>query len=267
MMTNRQIGDIGEACVIAKFVQLNIPVFIPFNDPGDIDIIAYFNNKLNRIQIKTSALKRKNHYTTKLTSTRNNIRNSQKHKYTKDEIDYFAIYNLTRQKVLLIPVEATENKTEISIHISLTQAEKEKYSKIGKVWLEEDWLIEKILNKPIQEDLCDRYVCPSCGTEMDTYNDSTIKHFCIDCGKPISKRAKRCQACEAIFRVKQKQELQEGIAPKEELKELVRNNSILSVAKMFDVSESTIRNWCENYGLPRRATIIKSLSDEEWEKL
>lgn len=266
-MTNRQVGDIGEACVIAKFVQLEIPVFLPFNDPGDIDIIAYFNNKLNRIQIKTSSLKQKGSYEVKISSTRNNIRQSKIHKYTKNDIDYFALYNLTRQKVLLIPVEEVGNRTTLKIHIDLSEKLRNQYSKNGRVWEEKDWLIEKVLGIPFQKDLSDKYICPVCGEEMDTYSNDSAKNFCIDCGKPISNKAERCQTCAARLRAEQKYNIEKPNITREEFKKLVRENSILSVGRMFDVSEATIRNWCDYFKLPRRASEIKNFSDEEWEKI
>ena len=48
------IGNIGQAKVLSKFVELGIPVYTPFGEGYTVDLIAEFNGKLNRIQIKTT---------------------------------------------------------------------------------------------------------------------------------------------------------------------------------------------------------------------
>jgi len=48
-----------------------------------------------------------------LTSSTTHRSNGIKHKYTKEEIDYFLCYNITRDKLFLIP--ATEPRTAITI--------------------------------------------------------------------------------------------------------------------------------------------------------
>ena len=53
-MNSKAIGNIGEAKVLCKFVELGIPVYIPFGDNEKSDIIADFNGKLNKIQVITS---------------------------------------------------------------------------------------------------------------------------------------------------------------------------------------------------------------------
>ena len=53
-MDTKGVGNIGEAKVLCKFVELGIPVYLPFGDNERSDLIAEFNGKLNRIQVKTS---------------------------------------------------------------------------------------------------------------------------------------------------------------------------------------------------------------------
>lgn len=81
---------------------------------------------------------------------------------------------------------------------------------------------------------------------------------CLDCGKPISNDSKRCRKCD--------HEHQRRVEwpNKEELKDLIRNKSFLSIGKRFNVSDNTIRNWCKYYGLPNKKSEIKKYSDEEW---
>lgn len=40
---------------LSKFVELGIPVYIPFGDTESADLIAEFGGKLNKIQCKTTS--------------------------------------------------------------------------------------------------------------------------------------------------------------------------------------------------------------------
>ena len=84
---------------------------------------------------------------------------------------------------------------------------------------------------------------------------------CLICGK-MTKNSKYCsQQCLKIAQRKTKR------ATKEELKEMIRSMSFLKIAKMYDVSDNTIRKWCTYYGLPFKTEDIKSYSDEEWSNI
>lgn len=85
------------------------------------------------------------------------------------------------------------------------------------------------------------------------------KHnYCIDCGIEINYKAVRCQKCQALYsRI--------VIRPnREELKNLIRNNSFLSIGKKYKVSDNTIRKWCIAENLPSTKKEIKKYSDVEW---
>lgn len=57
------------------------------------------------------------------------------------------------------------------------------------------------------------------------------------------------------------------IPPREVLKQKIRTMPFLQIGKEYDVSDNAIRKWCDTYGLPRKSSEIKSISDEEWEKI
>lgn len=81
---------------------------------------------------------------------------------------------------------------------------------------------------------------------------------CKDCGAPIAKTATRCVECNAKFQ-------RRAIWPeREELKDLIRNNSFEELGRQFNVNGNAIRKWCDKYGLPRRKKDINTFSDEEW---
>lgn len=54
---------------------------------------------------------------------------------------------------------------------------------------------------------------------------------------------------------------------REELKEMIRTNSFVSIGKQYGVSDNAVRKWCDGYKLPRRKRDIKEYTDEEWKDI
>lgn len=113
-----------------------------------------------------------------------------------------------------------------------------------------------------------RWVCPNCNMQLDTTNGKNnigkkpkVINTCARCGQPISKGAVHCKACASLLQEK------ELPVTREELKELIRTTPFTQIGAKFGVSDNAIRKWCDKYSLPRKATEIKQISDEEWEKI
>lgn len=85
--------------------------------------------------------------------------------------------------------------------------------------------------------------------------------FCRNCGKEISYNASYCMDCLAFLQRRVER------PSREELKELVRTQSLLSVGKMFGVSDNAIRKWCIKENIPSKKTDINKYSDEEWAEI
>ena len=139
-MNSKRIGNIGEAKVLAKFVEMGIPIYIPFGDDEKADLVAEFNGKLSKIRVKTSIKSKNGCSIFDLTSSTAHRTNGGRRKYSNSEIDYFALYSLDRDKIYLM--KAPDNPmTAITIRFEDTKSGK----KIG-VNYESDFLIENILN-------------------------------------------------------------------------------------------------------------------------
>ena len=93
------------------------------------------------------------------------------------------------------------------------------------------------------------------------YSIKKKEYYCIDCGKKISKNALRCTDCYFIHNRKTNR------PDKEELKQLIRNESFTQIGKKYGVSDNAIRRWCDSYKLPRKKTEIRKYSDEDWNKI
>lgn len=116
-MNTKRLGNIGEIKTIAKLVEMQIPVYQAFGDIEKADLVADFNGKLNKIQVKTSEVFEKGGFTVDLTSSTIRKNLDYRHKYTINEIDYFSIYNLQSDTLLLLPIEEFEGRTAIKINI------------------------------------------------------------------------------------------------------------------------------------------------------
>ena len=138
-VNSKNIGNIGEIKVISKFVELGCPVYLPFGDNEKAELIAEFNGKLNKIQVKTSIKAEDGKMIFSLVSSTLHRKNGVKHIYTEEEIDYFACYNIARDKIYLIKVKDAPS-TGITIRY-----EKPKNNQTKDIKFEDDYLIENIL--------------------------------------------------------------------------------------------------------------------------
>ena len=91
-MTSKEKGDIGEIIIMAEFIKKGITVAKPFGDNARYDLIADFNGKLNKIQVKYCDQKiRNNSVICPCASSKNHTTNKKYTTYEND-IDYMAFY-------------------------------------------------------------------------------------------------------------------------------------------------------------------------------
>ena len=89
------------------------------------------------------------------------------------------------------------------------------------------------------------------------------ENTCKNCGKFIDFRSILCNRCEGLRR----QEVNILPISREELKNMIRTQSFVSIGKSFNVSDNAVRKWCKKYNLPSSHSAIKSYTDEEWNLL
>lgn len=109
----KELGNIGEAYVLAKFVELNIPVYLQFGDNERADYIILYNNIPIKIQVKTSSRHVEDKTEFDLSSSTVHRTNGKKHKYSFQEVNAFACYDVVTKQIFLI--ENIENMTSVTI--------------------------------------------------------------------------------------------------------------------------------------------------------
>ncbi len=120
---------------------MNVPVYVGFGDNERADLVADFNGKLNKLQVKTSEKFEDNQFVVSLKSSTIRNQNHYYHTYNASEIDYFIIYNLESDVLLLLPIEEFENRTQAKFRIPYVETHNQ-YKSLNY----EDYLFEKIIN-------------------------------------------------------------------------------------------------------------------------
>lgn len=128
-----QKGNITELQVMLAAVQFGCTVSIPYGDCNKYDQLWDVNNKILRIQVKTA--RKKESVGDGITFNCYSVSNGKKHKYSKDEIDYFATY--WNNQCYLIPVE--ECSTEKTLWFKLAS------NNYSKCTMAQGYTIEEVL--------------------------------------------------------------------------------------------------------------------------
>jgi len=139
-MNSKDKGNIGEAILLAELTKRQIQVAIPFGDNARYDLIAEFNGKLNKIQIKyCGQITENNSFICPCASSANHTTNKHLSTYEND-VDYMAFYLVPIDKTLLVPIEKIVGKKTITFRI-----DPPKNGQQTGINLVEDYILDKIL--------------------------------------------------------------------------------------------------------------------------
>lgn len=141
MENTKRIGNVGEAKALAEFVARQVPVYLPFGENERCDLVAEFGGKLNKIQVKTSEKVKDGTITWNIKSVTGTKGNYSTHKYTKQEIDYFVLYNVETNLLLLVPLDKITARTSISFTYPFVECKTTKQNN----W--EDFTFDKVLSQ------------------------------------------------------------------------------------------------------------------------
>lgn len=125
-MITKEKGNIGEAVILSEFVKRGIQCSLPFGDAARYDLIAEFNGKLNKIQIKYCAqITENNSIICPCASSTNHTTNKHYTIYEND-VDYIACYIQPLNKSILIPIKEIGKQKSITVRITPTSNNQQK---------------------------------------------------------------------------------------------------------------------------------------------
>ena len=138
--TTKQLGNIGESKTLDAFVEMGIPVYIPYGDNEKADLVAEFNGKLNKIQVKSSLKIEDGLITVDVSSTHRKGGKSVRETYSVEDVDYFSIFNYESKLLILIPSNIVGGKSQLKISYPYKESTNQ-YKNIN--W--EDYTFDKIV--------------------------------------------------------------------------------------------------------------------------
>jgi len=130
MTDKKQLAKEGELRFAAEFIREGWDVFLPYGEDSPIDLLIQKNGDYKRIQIK-STLSKEGVLFGRLKSSNN----WQVKKYSKNEIDYFGIYDAKTKQGYLLPIEKVIGMTEITLRIEKTKNNQQKNVRDAKDYL------------------------------------------------------------------------------------------------------------------------------------
>ena len=143
-MNSKRIGNVGEAAILSKMVEHGIPVYLPFGDNEKADLVADFNGRLVKIQIKTSLKAEQGSYSFNTCSsmTQHTVAaGSSAHFYTDIEVDYLCFYNIDRKVCLIVDIKDCP-KRAISFRYEASLS-----GQVKGIKFEQDYLLDNFLQK------------------------------------------------------------------------------------------------------------------------
>lgn len=233
-------GNIVEIQCMSKFFEYGIECSIPYGNGARYDFIADINGQLIRIQCKSSSMIDNVSFHFSTVSQTTNSQKTTRHRYTKNEIDYFATYY--NEKVYLVPVE--ECSTSKTLRFAPPSNGQKNYNRAEDY--EIDIVLEKIFNlnnlqKEKQEKIVQKFYCIKCN-KNEVGND---KQMCVECFHITQRTVER--PC------------------REELKAMIKTMPFVQIGRKYGVSDKAIVKWCIAENLPSKKSEIKNYSDKEWE--
>ena len=239
MYQTNQKGLLTELHCQLAFTEAGISLFVPISQDSKADFIADINNKLYRIQCKTASISMNKDFF-QITCIASGYKNPTK--YTSKDVDFY--YTYCEGQSYLLPFE--EGKSKIFRLKSPTSGN------ISNIRWAKDYELETVLTQ----------IGYNIQVIKPTIIAKTLKeNFCTNCGTPISSLATFCNKCNHLLN----QRVVENRPTREELKNMIRNETFVEIGKKYNVSDNAIRKWCDFENLPRTKKDIKSFSDEEWE--
>ena len=130
MSSTKQIANESELRFASEFVRRGWFVFLPYGEDSPVDLLIYKNGIFKRVQVK--AAKPKNGtIACKLRSTNN----WQNKKYSKSDVDFFALYDYENKNGYLVSLKAIEGMSEIKIRLNKSKNNQKRRIRLAKDYI------------------------------------------------------------------------------------------------------------------------------------
>lgn len=83
------------------------------------------------------------------------------------------------------------------------------------------------------------------------------ENYCLDCNSQITLESDRCCSCASKHRDTNRKVLNRP--RKDELYNLLKDNTFVDVGNIFGVSDNAIRKWCKLYNIPHKASYYRNI--------
>ena len=235
----KSIGDLGQNCVIGHFSKFGIGISIILSDNYPFDFIAIIDNKLFKVQVKSSSF-----YTStgaiSFDLKTNNFYNGNISKYSKYTCDVIACYNIVRDEVYILSPSDFENKSSITIRV-----EKSKNNQLHCTnWIDDYILSPKRIKKVFG---CE----PTDLNNLLSYKNSKsqYKNLCLICGQEFESAYIKAKCCSNQCKNKYTERERKFNPSKEELEKLVNTIPMTQIGKKYGVTDNSIRKRCKQIGI------------------
>jgi len=245
-MNHKQIGEIGANCVIGDLSKYGLGIAVPLSDNLPYDLIVIANEKLFKVQVKSSTVNTKREYISFDLRTNNWLKGTSK-KYTDKDCDIVICYDLVENKSFLLLPNDFKNKGTFAIRYKKPLTNNQYNSN----WCEDYIISNKRIKEVFNFEVPDLYVSSYIKTKKKFIN------ICQECKIEFEGSYKNAKFCSSKCKSIQKRIVQRP--EKEELRDLIKNNSIVSIGRKFKVSDNAIRKWAKYYDINIKE--IKVLGD------
>lgn len=219
---SKQQGNIGHSAALLYYSSLGWNVSNPITDCTDYDFLAENEGQIYKIQVKTTRfITDSGSYCASLTTNGGNRSEYWEKELSKD-LDY--VFILTECGICYsIPV------SELGTNKSITLGPKYDQYKVMQI------------NNPNND------LIKEASLKVEEKINKEPKYFCIECGKPVSKKGGLCRSCSSKKSAIRKVEERPSA---EELVSLIKEHGMLGTGKLYGVSDKSISKWLVDYNLP-----------------
>lgn len=236
MKNYKAIGGMGERAVIGKLARFGVDVALPMSDNLPFDLIVIGENKLFKVQVKSSSRHSNNHVAFSIKSV--DFYKSSNKSYTEKDCDLIMCYDLILDNIYLLEPKDFVGKTNFYINIGSKpqsnsncgddyKLDKEKIFSIFGVKTF-DW--ENYNNRPKNIEALKSY-----------------DHKCDHCGDKFVSGRKKSRFCSRVCFSMMERKVSRP--DKDELERKLLTMSLEALGRDYGVTGNSVRKWAKSYGL------------------